>query len=70
MAVGKITHTISTGGTDMTFTQLLKKAKALGMNLAETAIGRMMDIIEEETGRFPDWDDKAPEWVIKNVLGG
>lgn len=54
----------------MTFTQLLKKAKALGMNLAETAIGRMMDIIEEETGRFPDWDDKAPEWVIKNVLGG
>ena len=52
----------------MTFEQLLKKAESLGMNCAETAIGRMMDIIEEETGKFPEWTDKAPEWVISNTL--
>lgn len=53
----------------MTYNDLVEKMEALGCNLAEVAIGRMMDIVEEETGRFPDWNDKAPEWVVKNCIG-
>lgn len=53
----------------MTFSDLVEKMEALGCNLAEVAIGRMMVIIEEETGRFPDWNDEAPAWVVKNCIG-
>lgn len=52
-----------------TFGKLVEVMKSNGNNLAEVAIGRMMNIIEEETGRFPDWSDNAPEWVVKNCLG-
>lgn len=52
----------------MTFNEIVKHMEAKGNNLAEVAIGRMMDIIEEETGIFPDWNDVAPEWVVKNCL--
>lgn len=50
----------------MTFSELVKHMEAKGNNLAEVAIGRMMVIIEEETGIFPEWDDEAPEWVENN----
>ena len=50
----------------MTFQQLLEQLESRGCNLADVALGRMMDIIEEETGRWPNWDDEAPQWVIDN----
>lgn len=52
-----------------TFDDLVRIAEEAGANLADIAIGRMMDIIEEETGRFPDWNEEAPEWVVKQVAG-
>ena len=40
-----------------------------GCNLADIAIGRMMDIIYDETGEYPSWSDIAPDWVVKNCIG-
>ena len=53
----------------MTYSELVTRMEKAGNNLAEVAIGSMMDIVEEETGRFPDWDDEAEDWVIKNCIG-
>lgn len=52
-----------------TFDELVKIMKLKGCNLAEIAIGRMMDIIEEQTGEWPDWSDIAPDWVVKQTIG-
>jgi hypothetical protein len=52
-----------------TYEKLVEIMERKGCNLAEIAIGTMMDMVEEETGRFPNWDDIAPEWVVKNCLG-
>ena len=52
-----------------TFSELVNIMEKNGANLAEVAIGRMMDIIEEETGDFPNWTDIAPEWVVNNCFG-
>lgn len=52
-----------------TFSELVEIAESRGANLAEVAIGRMMDIIEKETGTWPNWSDEAPEWVVSNSLG-
>lgn len=49
-----------------TFSELVDIMESNGANLADVAISRMMTIIEEETGRFPNWTDKAPDWVLKN----
>jgi len=49
----------------MTFTELLNKAEK-NMNCAYTAMLDMMDIIEEQTGSWPNWDDEAPAWVLRN----
>lgn len=32
--------------------------------LVETALGRFMDQVYEDTGVYPDWSDKAPEWIV------
>ncbi len=32
--------------------------------LRSQALGIMMDSIEEDTGKFPAWDDIAPEWIV------
>lgn len=52
-----------------TYSELVKIAKKNGANLADVAIGRMMDDIAEETGKWPAWSDEAPEWVVKEVFG-
>ena len=52
-----------------TFSKLVDIMEASGCNLADLAIGRMMDIIEEQTGKFPNWEDIAPNWVVKNCIG-
>lgn len=54
----------------MTYIELLLNAYAQGQNCADVALGRMMDSVEEETGQFPDWDDEAPDWIIKLMIGG
>ena len=46
----------------MTFQELVELMYDRGCNLADVAIGRMMDMIEEETGIWPDWDEIAPDW--------
>lgn len=53
----------------MTFNELSNRAKSKGNNLADVAIGRMMELVEEETGRFPSWTDIAPDWVVRNLCG-
>lgn len=29
----------------------------------DCTLGKFMDMVFEETGRFPDWDEEIPEWV-------
>lgn len=50
----------------MTYTELLKEANKQGLNLADVALGRMMDMVEEETGKWPNWSDTVPEWILEN----
>ena len=52
-----------------TFSELEDIMRKAGCNNADYALGDMMDIVEEETGSWPNWDDIAPEWVVKNCLG-
>lgn len=52
----------------MTYSELLDVMYENGNNLADVALGRMMIIVEEETGKFPNWSDIVPEWIIKNCL--
>ena len=51
-----------------TFSELVDVMQSNGDNLADVAVGSMMDIIEEQTGKYPNWNDTVPEWVIKNCL--
>lgn len=52
--------------TKLTYNQLVQKMEIeQGCNLAEVAIGRMMVAQEEQTGRFPSWDETVPEWILK-----
>ena len=50
----------------MNYSELLNKAEQDGMNCAETALGRMMNMVEEETGSWPNWSDQVPSWILKN----
>lgn len=50
----------------MTYSRLLAKAEQDGNNCAEVALGRMMDIVEEQTGSWPNWNDQVPEWILNN----
>lgn len=52
-----------------TFDELESLMRSKGCNLADVAIGEMMDIIYDETGTYPSWSDIAPEWVVKNCIG-
>ena len=51
-----------------TYRTLLAEMQRRGANFAEVAIGRMMSIVEEETGNFPEWSDTPPDWVLRNCL--
>lgn len=51
----------------MTYSQLLDWAfENTNMNLADVALGSMMDIVEEQTGKYPSWNDQVPEWILQN----
>ncbi len=54
----------------MTFRDLVGRMEKNGCNLADVAVGRMMDIANEQDGMYYDWGDPAPDWVIRNCLGG
>ena len=50
----------------VSFAELLEWAeKNTNVSPADVALGRMMDIIEEQTGKWPNWDDEAPDWVLE-----
>lgn len=53
----------------MTYSELETRMRKNGCNLADVAIGRMMEMVEEETGLYPNWGDVAPDWVVKNCIG-
>ena len=51
----------------MTYTQILEHCEQnTNINLADVALMQMMDIIEEETGSWPNWEDEAPQWILNN----
>lgn len=50
----------------MTYAELVGVMVGKGCNLAPFAIGRMMDMVEEETGEFPNWSDLVPDWVLES----
>ena len=52
-----------------TYGELIEMLESSGCNLADMAVGRMMDIVEEQTGKFPDYDDVVPDWVVRNCMG-
>lgn len=35
--------------------------------IPDCTLGRLMDTVEEETGKFPKWDEIIPEWVNKLI---
>lgn len=49
----------------MTFRELLEIVEQTN-NCGSMALANMMDIIEEQTGEWPEWTDEAPEWILKN----
>ena len=49
----------------MTVDELLNFLYDRGDNLADVALGRMMDSVEEETGHWPSWTDEVPEWILE-----
>ncbi|MBQ3405671.1 MAG: hypothetical protein IJH11_00295 [Lachnospiraceae bacterium] len=50
----------------MTFAEVEDRALANSMNLAQSTVMSMMDIIQEQTGRWPEWNEQAPKWVLDN----
>ena len=55
------------GERKMTYTKLLEWAEEnTNMNLADVALAEMMDIVEEETGTYPRWNDEVPQWILDN----
>ena len=54
----------------MTYSELLDLMFSKGCNLADVALGSMMDIVEEETGVFPSWSDPVPDWILENCHVG
>lgn len=52
-----------------TYRELIETLEANGCNLADVAVVRMMAIVEEQTGKFPDYNDVAPDWVVRSCIG-
>lgn len=50
------------GGGKMTYSEL---GEALN-EYALCSLYRMMDEVEEETGKWPDWAEEVPEWIYSN----
>ena len=49
----------------MKWQEIAEALEASGVNLGWLALGRMMDQAEEDSGRWPDWEDQAPAWVLR-----
>ena len=48
----------------MTYSKLEDLIEEAGYN--PVALWRMMDIVEEQTGKYPRWDDQVADWILKN----
>lgn len=46
-----------------TYEEILYILEERGL-LVETTLGRFMDQVYEDTGVYPNWSDKAPEWIV------
>lgn len=53
-----------------TYRDLIVKLEMNGCTLADMIISRMMVIVEEETGKFPDYGELAPDWFVEQCIGG
>lgn len=51
-----------------TYNDLLEVMESRGANLAHVSLGRMMDMVEEDTGKWPRWSDIAQPWVVDVCL--
>lgn len=50
----------------MTYRELVEWAEAnTNIMYPEFTLAPMMDIVEEETGKWPNWSDEAPEWILR-----
>lgn len=48
----------------MTYAEIARALFNKGYTMADAATDRMMDLVQDETGIYPDRDEPAPEWVI------
>ena len=49
----------------MTYRELITWAEAnTNFTDPELTLGQMMDVVEEQTGVWPNWDDQVPEWIM------
>lgn len=48
----------------MTYAEIAGSLYEKGYTMADAATERMMDLVQDETGIWPDWDEPAPTWVI------
>ena len=48
----------------MTFKEIALALYNKGYTMADAATERMMDLVQDETGIYPDPDEAAPLWVI------
>ena len=48
----------------MTFAELARAMYDKGYTMADAAVDRMKDLLQDETGIWPDADEPAPAWVI------
>lgn len=53
-----------------TYRDLITRLEMNGCWLAEMVVGQMMRIVEEETGKFPDYGDIVPDWILNQCIGG
>ena len=51
---------------NMTYRELVEWAEVnTNITNPEFTLATMMDIVEEETGKWPNWSDEAPEWILR-----
>lgn len=49
----------------MTYRELIAWAEAnTNITNPEFTLGQMMDVVEEQTGTWPNWGDQVPEWIM------
>lgn len=47
----------------MTYKEIAAALFEKGYTMADAAVERMKDLVQDETGIRPDWDEPTPTWV-------